>query len=100
METNYTVFTHLTDDEGHIWGQQDNPPRCNTYPTSHWQPGEIILDPFYIRVDENASPGTYTLMVGLYEAASGQRLTVHSATGRWMEEGNRVRLATLEVPRQ
>jgi len=97
VEADYTVFTHLTDDEERIWGQQDNPPRCNTYPTSRWQPGEIIADPFYIRVDENASPGDYTLMVGLYDPSSGHRLSVHSATPEWVGEGNQLCLVTLEV---
>ncbi len=46
MEQNYTVFTHLIDREGHVWGQKDNPPVDGFYPTTKWQAGEIVRDQY------------------------------------------------------
>lgn len=74
METNYTVFTHIETDQ--IWGQQDNIPVCGKRPTVAWERGEILIDPYSIQVREDAPPGQYPLLVGMYDVATGQRLPV------------------------
>ena len=76
MDTSYTVFTHLLDESGRIWGQMDNLPDHGTYPTDTWTPGEVVVDPYRIAIDPSAPPGPYVLEVGLYDAATGQRLSV------------------------
>jgi hypothetical protein len=42
MEQDYTVFIHLIDGKGNIWGQRDNPPGDGFYPTTLWTQGEIV----------------------------------------------------------
>ncbi len=42
MEKDYTAFVHLVDGDGQLLGQLDRPPAG--YPTSDWQPGEIVVD--------------------------------------------------------
>jgi hypothetical protein len=71
---NYTIFTHLLDAEGNLQAQQDNAPQQGRYPTSWWDPGEIVLDPYALGLPSDLVPGQYTLRVGLYEPETGKRL--------------------------
>jgi len=82
METNYTVFTHLLDEDNHIRGQKDNWPVNNTYPTTEWIKGEIVVDRYDIMVDRGAPPGQYTVEIGMYDLATDERLPVLNAQGR------------------
>ncbi len=70
----YQVFIHLLDAGGNIVGQTDGQPVHWTRPTSTWQPGEQITDRHALWV-RNLSPGTYTLIAGLYLPATGDRLS-------------------------
>ena len=76
LETSYTVFSHLLDPAGRMRGQKDNLPISGTYPTTAWQPGEIIVDRYEIEVAPDAPPGDYHLAAGLYDAATMARLPV------------------------
>ncbi len=76
MGTDYTVFTHLIDEEGNIWGQMDSQPVEGDYPTSFWDIGEIIEDEHILAINEDAPAGLYRLEVGMYELATEQRLPV------------------------
>jgi hypothetical protein len=66
----YRVFVHLLDGQGHIVAQSDGIPAGWTRPTTGWLPGEYILDTHTLTLP---APGTYTLRVGMYDAA-GNRL--------------------------
>jgi hypothetical protein len=81
VPTSYTVFTHLTGPDGSIQGQQDNPPVMGTYPTSEWSPGETIVDKYVIIVARGAPPGDYSLRVGLYDPATGERVAATDESG-------------------
>ncbi len=72
----YTVFVHLLDETGQLWGQQDNMPVKNSLLTTCWQPGEFVTDSYDIPLDPDASPGEYTLQVGMYYLPTGERLSV------------------------
>jgi len=74
MERDYTVFTHLIDEEGRIWGQKDNEPLGGSYPTSFWDDGEVVKDEYELRVKEGTPPGGYLLEVGMYLLSTGERL--------------------------
>jgi hypothetical protein len=95
METSYTVFTHLIDEGGRIWGQKDNLPVDRTYLTTEWRAGEIIIDKYEIEVDPTTVPGEYILEVGMYDWISGERLPILNVDGQ--VEGNRVILGTVWV---
>ncbi|GIK41266.1 MAG: hypothetical protein BroJett011_50990 [Chloroflexota bacterium] len=69
----YTVFIHLLDPLGNLIAQFDSPPAGGAYPTSLWDPGEIIADEHRL---QNLPPGRYTLQIGLYRPDTGQRLAV------------------------
>ena len=74
----YTLFAHINNDRGETVAQTDRPPTGGAYPTSLWEPGEIIHDQAEISLTD-LSPGTYTLVIGLYDR-SGARLPVDNAT--------------------
>ena len=71
----YTVFVHALDASGQQVGQQDNMPVNNQSPTSCWQPGEYVSDPYTLKLSEGAR-GPFTIEVGLYRLETGERLTL------------------------
>ena len=71
----YQVFTHLYDGEM-IRGQLDGQPVCDNQPTSRWQPGQIIADPYRIPIRGDAPTGSVPLTVGMYDLATMQRLPI------------------------
>jgi hypothetical protein len=71
--SDYTVFIHLLDLQGNLVAQFDSPPAAGAYPTSLWNPGEIIADEH--RLGE-LPPGRYALQIGLYRLDTGRRLPV------------------------
>jgi hypothetical protein len=95
MDKDYTVFTHLTDEEGHIWGQKDNPPVDGFYPTTGWETGEIVRDQYDILISSDAPPGEYRIEVGMYLIETGERLMVQDENGHY--QGNRVSLEPMLV---
>ena len=81
MGEDYTVFTHLIDGEGNIWGQKDNPPVDGFYPTTQWVEEEIVRDQYNLTIADDAPPGQYRLTIGMYQAETGQRLAVLNDDG-------------------
>jgi hypothetical protein len=76
MEKDYTVFVHLVDKGGNIWGQKDNPPVDGFYPTTQWEEGEIVRDQYDLIISPDTQPGDYWLEVGMYLAETGGRLAI------------------------
>jgi len=90
MESSYTVFTHLLDGEGRIWGQKDAVPGGGQLPTTSWVEGEIIEDGYEIEVSRDAPAGEYALEVGMYQWETGERLPVSDEYGT--PQGDRILL--------
>ena len=95
MEEDYTVFVHLVDDEGGIWGQQDNEPEGGFYRTSFWETGELVRDEYEFVIDMAAPEGEYQIEAGMYILATGQRLPVSQESLQTL--GNSVVLGSVEV---
>jgi hypothetical protein len=95
MDDDYTVFVHLVDDEGGIWGQQDNEPEGGFCRTSFWDPGEVVRDQYEFVVDASAPPGEYRVEVGMYLLDTGERLPVRSEGGQPV--GDRILLDSVTV---
>jgi 4-amino-4-deoxy-L-arabinose transferase-like glycosyltransferase len=95
MDQDYTVFVHLVDGRGRIWGQQDNEPDGGFYRTSFWQTGELVRDEYEFRIDTSAPQGEYQIEVGMYLLASGQRLPVSDENGHTI--GDKIVLGSVEV---
>ncbi len=86
MAEDYTVFVHLVDEEGTIWGQHDSQPLNGYYPTSFWDQGELVKDEHAFTVREDALPGAYRIEVGMYRLADGQRLAIVDQDGQVLDD--------------
>ena len=75
-----TVFVHVLDANGRQVGQQDNMPVHDQLPTSCWQPGEFVTDPYTISVSAEAR-APLSLEVGLYQTGTHNRLSLDDGSG-------------------
>jgi hypothetical protein len=82
-QSDYTTFLHVraSGDTGGVQprpivAQKDRPPVNGAYPTSLWDPGEVIRDFIQLPLPLDMPPGQYEIVVGLYDFSSGQRLLV------------------------
>jgi hypothetical protein len=73
----YTVFVHALDAEGNIIAQSDAIPANGTRPTTGWLPGEIVADTHTLPI---ASEHVVALRIGLYDAATSNRLQLDNGT--------------------
>jgi hypothetical protein len=76
LPLDYTTFVHLDNAAGETVAQHDQPPLAGAYPTSLWDPGEIIADTITIPLPADLPPGEYQLVIGLYDLLGGARLAV------------------------
>ena len=78
LAQHYRVFVHLLNAQGQIVAQSDAEPAGWTRPTTGWLPGEFIVDEHQLQLPDALPAGSYALQAGLYDAASGQRLSSSS----------------------
>jgi 4-amino-4-deoxy-L-arabinose transferase-like glycosyltransferase len=97
----YTVFTHLLGPVNPangtpVWAGQDSPPLGNSYPTSRWQQGEVIVDRHELVLPVEIPAGTYPIEVGLYDPqAGGTRLNVLDAAEQ--PQGDKIIIGEIKV---
>lgn len=77
----YAVSVQLLDASGILRAQRDQQPGSGTLATTGWVPGEILTDPYRLDLPADLPAGAYTLIVKLYDPATGQTLPVASAGG-------------------
>jgi hypothetical protein len=85
-DADYTVFVHLVDGRGAVTApllvaQADHPPLEGAYRTSFWAPGDVVRDPYRLVVDDAALPCDCTLLVGMYDPRTGDRLPAYDGLG-------------------
>jgi hypothetical protein len=88
----YTVFLHLLDADGQLVANDDGQPLGALYPTSVWEPGEVVVDARVLGAD--LPPGDYQVEAGLYQLDTGERL---ATSGAGEPLGDRVALGTLTI---
>ncbi|MCK6624869.1 MAG: hypothetical protein L6R45_06805 [Anaerolineae bacterium] len=76
LPVDYTTFIHVRNASGETVAQQDQPPLNGAYPTSLWDPGEIIADTITIPWPAELTAGQYALVIGMYDYQTGQRLVI------------------------
>jgi hypothetical protein len=74
----YTLFTHLVGRDQQPVAQQDQPPTAGFMPTRFWRAGDLVDDAVTIALPATLPSGEYTLLMGLYDPQSLQRLPVTS----------------------
>ncbi|MFP3895723.1 MAG: ArnT family glycosyltransferase [Anaerolineales bacterium] len=78
----YHVFVHLLGPDGQMYGQDDALPQQGVMPTTRWQAGEVILDDHRVTIEEDAPPGEYHIVLGMYDLETMQRLPILDADGK------------------
>jgi hypothetical protein len=76
LDLDYTTFVHVRNSAGDIITQKDQLPLEGAYPTSLWQPGEVIADELSVPLPVPFSPAGYEVAVGMYNTDSGTRLQI------------------------
>ncbi|MBN1120050.1 MAG: glycosyltransferase family 39 protein [Anaerolineae bacterium] len=94
IEKRYRVFVHLYKPDGTIATQHDGEPNSSLTPTTSWVPGETVIDNHGMLLTGDAAAGVYPLMIGLYDAESGDRLPIELAGE---PVGDRLLLVEIEV---
>jgi 4-amino-4-deoxy-L-arabinose transferase-like glycosyltransferase len=100
-QLSHTVFTHLVGpasaDGNTVRSQHDGPPVGNSYPTTRWDQGEIIVDRHTFTMPADAPSGAYRIETGLYTPERGDaRLRVLDAAGQ--PTGDSVIIGAVTVP--
>ncbi|MFN8457594.1 MAG: hypothetical protein U0401_23545 [Anaerolineae bacterium] len=91
----FTVFVQLIDAHNTIVAQGDGKPQDSFYTTTFWQPGEQIIDRHTFILPADLPPGSYDLVLGLYEAETGNRLQILDEAGVF--KSDHVRLSGVQV---
>ncbi len=76
----FSTFVHLVGPDGQIVEQGDQWP--GGLPSNTWAAGQVIIDEYAIQLPQDAPPGTYQVIVGLYSAANGVRLPIVTENGQ------------------
>ncbi len=92
----YKVFVHMGSVDGSkTWAQADDWPACGTQPTQRWPVGQVVTDRHVIELPLDIPTGEHSLLVGLYEPQTAQRMDLLDAMGN--PQGTSVTVATLRV---
>ena len=77
----YSVFVHLLDSNGVKVAQLDWQPHdeFGPRPMTTWRPGQTILDGQELLAPSELALGDYTLVLGVYDWRTGERLAVEGA---------------------
>jgi hypothetical protein len=82
MKQDYTVFVQLIGRENARVGERHTYPGLGRFPTSRWPPGQAFCDVYRVRISEWAPvPELYDVVIGLYDADTGERLPVRTSWG-------------------
>jgi len=92
----FKVFTHLVDAEGTTRAQHDAPPGGGCCPANTWVEGEVIVDEHLIALGTGLVPGTYSLVVGLYDEETESRVSAYDADGAPLAD-DRIEIAELTI---
>jgi len=77
----YTVFVHAVGPDGRVWAQSDLWPEAGNAPTASWVERQIIVDTHHLALPADAVAGSYTLVMGMYDATDGVRVALYGANG-------------------
>jgi len=78
VDRDYTAFVHLLDGAGKIAAQNDSQPGSGRFPTS-LLPIHTAVEDMHVLNTAGLPAGSYQLEVGLYDAATGRRLSLNGS---------------------
>jgi hypothetical protein len=97
VETDYTVFVHLLDQDGTWVTGYDSWPVLRSFPTTLWPSDAVVVDRRAVELPADVPPGAYRLAVGLYDLDTLERLPITCAEGDPTPENSLVLPTALQV---
>jgi 4-amino-4-deoxy-L-arabinose transferase-like glycosyltransferase len=92
----YASFVHVVDDAGRLWGQGDRwIVNEALVPTVGWKQGDVVSDRTTVSLNPGIPPGTYRLIIGVYDRITQRRLSVTDSAGQ--AQGDSYHIGTLTV---
>lgn len=79
--SDYVVSVQLWDAGDRLIQVVDRRPGNSFSPTASWQPGIVVADRYALEIPSGAPPGSYRLIVLMYDPKTMQRLPVHLGDG-------------------
>jgi hypothetical protein len=76
IDQSYKITLQLLNERGELAAQVDTVPRDGLAPPTTWEQGQTLVDRYGVCLPPDLGPGRYTLIVAVYDAASGERLPV------------------------
>lgn len=76
-----SVFVHVIGPQGTI-AQDDAPPGSGHWPADWWRPGLLLHDRRTISLPWPYDPTHHTIVIGVYDVVTGERLPVTDASGQ------------------
>lgn len=82
ISLDYTVFVHVIGQENVRIAERHTYPGLGRFPTTLWPVGQAFCDVYHLRLEEWApAPELYDVIIGLFDAAAGDRLAVRDSNG-------------------
>lgn len=94
IRVRYKVTVQVLDQAGQVAAQHDGEPGGGLAPTTVWRVGQVEVDRHGVALPADLATGSYTLIVGLYDGVTGERLRV--STPRQMV-GDHVEIAAFSL---
>lgn len=79
LTARYKVTLQLLDATNQVIAQRDSEPVGGSAPTDQWQPNTPVIDNHGLAIPVGTPPGSYALILALYDTLSGARLAVGDA---------------------
>lgn len=93
----YTFFAHIIDSAGQYVAGYDQPLMADYYPSSLWEPGEVITHVQQLWLPALPPGESFTIQIGLYDPLTGQRLAVFDPSGQPVPDDS-VTATTFDAP--
>lgn len=77
-----SIFAHLLAADGTLLAAGDGLGLA----AEDWQPGTVIIQQHQFPIGEDAPPGSYTLVVGLYSLSTGERFPISQSADRVIDQ--------------
>ena len=91
----YAVSVQLLDESGMLRVQHDQQPGDGAFPTTSWVQGEVLSDTYQLELPADLRPGSYRLIVRMYDPTTLAVLPATGADGGLA--GDSLTLATVEI---
>ncbi len=88
MTEEYTFSLKVWDAKDRVWGQEDKWAGNNSYATTAWTPGDVIVEKFYPGLNACAPAGDYWITVEVYDPKTLQALGEPASLGSWRADAS------------